>query len=100
MSVMFIILELYIIGRLLSLIAPSFLEFKHRIGAATDTRVLRALSLLLLELLCLVPGVKFIGTVGEFVPFSVGTLVVLGMYFQDQSISIEIFNVRNSSNVP
>jgi hypothetical protein len=79
MSVMFMSLELYIIGRLLSLIAPPFLELKHRIGAVTDTRVLRALSLLLLELFLLVPGVKFIGTVGEFVPFSVGALIVLGM---------------------
>jgi hypothetical protein len=79
MSVIFISLELYIIGRLLSLIAPPFLELKHRIGAVTDTRVLRALSLLLLELLLLVPGVKFIGIVGEFVPFSIGALIVLGM---------------------
>jgi len=83
MSVMFVTLELYIVGRLLSLIAPPFLDFKHRIGAVTDTRVLRALSLLLLELFCLVPGVKFIGIVGEFVPFSIGSLIVLGMCFQD-----------------
>lgn len=85
MSVMFVAQELYIIGRLLSLIAPPFLEFKHRIGAVTDTRVLRALSLLLLELSCLVPGVKFIGIVGEFVPFSIGALIVLGRCSQDPS---------------
>ncbi|OJA18981.1 hypothetical protein AZE42_00357 [Rhizopogon vesiculosus] len=80
MSVMFVTLELYIISRLLSFIAPPFLEVKHRIGAAMDTRVLRALSLLLLELFCLVPGVKFIGIVGEFVPFSIGALIVLAMF--------------------
>ncbi|OAX36203.1 hypothetical protein K503DRAFT_858158 [Rhizopogon vinicolor AM-OR11-026] len=80
MSLIFVTLELYIIGRLLSFIAPPFLEVKHRIGAVTDTRVLRALSLLLLELFCLVPGVKFIGIVGEFVPFSIGALIVLAMF--------------------
>ncbi|KAG2156103.1 hypothetical protein DEU56DRAFT_765562 [Suillus clintonianus] len=80
MSVMFVILELYIIGRLLSLIAPPFLEFKHRIGAATDTRVLRALSLLLFDLLNLAPGLKLIGVIGEFVSFSIGALIVLAMF--------------------
>lgn len=80
MSAMFMTLELYMIGRLLSFIAPPFLEFKHRIGAVTDTRVLRALSLLLFDILNLVPGVKVIGIVGEFVPFSIGALIVLVMF--------------------
>ncbi|KAG1783290.1 hypothetical protein EV702DRAFT_250844 [Suillus placidus] len=80
MSVMFVILELYMIGRILSFIAPPFLEFKHRIGAVTDTRVLRAISLLLFDILNLVPGVKVIGIIGEFVPFSIGALIVLAMF--------------------
>lgn len=80
MSVMFMILELYMIGRLLSFIAPPFLEFKHRIGAVTDTRVLRALSLLLFDILNMVPGVKVVSIVDEFVPFSIGALVVLAMF--------------------
>lgn len=80
MATMFITLELYMIGRLLSLIAPPFLEFRHRIGAVTDTRVLRALSLLLFDILNLVPGVKVIGIIGEFVPFSIGALIVLAMF--------------------
>ncbi|KAG1872649.1 hypothetical protein C8R48DRAFT_670145 [Suillus tomentosus] len=84
MSAMFMILELYIIGRLLSFIAPPFLKFRHRIGAVTDTRVLHVLSLLLFDILNLVPGVKVIGIIGEFVPFSIGALIVLGMYFRDE----------------
>ncbi|KAG1752747.1 uncharacterized protein EDB91DRAFT_1293996, partial [Suillus paluster] len=80
MSLMLVTLELYIIGRLLSFIAPPFLEFKHRIGAITDTRVLRALSLLLFDLLTLVPGVKSIDIIGEFVPFSIGALIVLATF--------------------
>jgi hypothetical protein len=88
MSVMFMILELYMIGRLLSFIAPPFLEFKHRIGAVTDTRVLRALSLLLFDILNLVLGVKVVSIVDEFVPFSIGALVVLGMCFRDELLPI------------
>ncbi|KAG2056385.1 hypothetical protein BDR06DRAFT_952868 [Suillus hirtellus] len=84
MSAMFMILELYMIGRLLSFIAPPFLEFRHRIGAVTDTRVLRVLSLLLFDILNLVPGVKVIGIVGEFVPFSIGALIVLAMFQKHQ----------------
>lgn len=80
MSAMFMTLELYMIYRLLSFIAPPFLEFKHRIGAVTDTRVLRALSLLLFDILNLAPGVKVIGIVGEFIPFSIGALLVLAMF--------------------
>ncbi|KAG2348952.1 hypothetical protein BDR05DRAFT_1055870 [Suillus weaverae] len=80
MSVMLVILEFYMIGRLLSFIAPPFLEFKHRIGAVTDTRVLRAISLLLFDILNLVPGVKVINIVGEFIPFSIGALIVLAMF--------------------
>ncbi|KAG1866577.1 hypothetical protein DFJ58DRAFT_838359 [Suillus subalutaceus] len=88
MSVMFVTLELYIIGRLLSFIAPPFLEFKHRIGAVTDTRVLHALSLLLFDILNLVPGVKAIGIIGEFVPFSIGALIVLD--YTDPSIDKQL----------
>lgn len=80
MATMFITLELYMIGRLLSLIAPPFLEFRHRIGAVTDTRVLRALSLLLFDILNLVPGVRVTGIIGEFVPFSIGALIVLAIF--------------------
>jgi hypothetical protein len=97
---MFITLELYMIGRLLSLIAPPFLEFRHRIGAVTDTRVLRALSLLLFDILNLVPGVKVIGIIGEFVPFSIGALIVLGVYFRDELLPVEMLTMNPSSDVP
>lgn len=88
MFVMFMTLELYMIGRPLSFIAPSFLEFKHRIGAMTDTRILRALSLLLFDILNLVPAVKVIGIVGELVPFSIGALIVLAMFQKRRRIPI------------
>jgi hypothetical protein len=100
MSAIFMTLELYMIGRLLSFIAPLFLEFKHRIGAVTDMRVLRVLSLLLFDILNLVPGVKVTGIIGEFVPFSIGALIVLGMCFQDELLPIEMLTMNHSSDVP
>jgi len=60
------------------LIAPAFMQLKHRLGAMTDVRVLQGISLMLLELLTVVPAVTFTGVLGEFVPFSVGSLAVLG----------------------
>ncbi|KAH7926763.1 hypothetical protein BV22DRAFT_328877 [Leucogyrophana mollusca] len=76
-SIWFLLVELCLVVRLFLLIAPSFLEFRHRVGALVDTRILRALSLLLLELLTVVPDAMFISIVGDFVPFSIGALAVL-----------------------
>ncbi|KIJ70523.1 hypothetical protein HYDPIDRAFT_23623 [Hydnomerulius pinastri MD-312] len=73
-------LESYVLLRLLSLIAPDFLDLRHRVGAIGDTRALRAASLLLLELLTMVPSAVFISIVGDFVPFTVGSLLVLAAF--------------------
>jgi len=52
----------------------------------TDVRILRGISLILLELLIVVPAVTFTGVLGEFIPFSIGSLAVLGqpcgLFFQ------------------
>jgi hypothetical protein len=50
-------------------------------GALTDLRVLRGLSLMFMELLTIVPAATFTGIVGEFIPFSIGALAVLGQCF-------------------
>ncbi|KAF9247084.1 hypothetical protein BU15DRAFT_69926 [Melanogaster broomeanus] len=79
-SLVFIALEFYIFLRLMWLIAPGFLSLRHRVGAIGDSRALRTASLILLELLTVVPGAKFVGIVGEFVPFTIGSLVVLAAF--------------------
>lgn len=47
-------------------------------GVMTDVRILKGLSLVLMELLTIVPSATFTSIPGEFIPFSVGSLAVLG----------------------
>ncbi|KAH7909444.1 hypothetical protein BJ138DRAFT_1155256 [Hygrophoropsis aurantiaca] len=79
-SLIFLFFELYFVIRFFRIIAPSFLAFHHRVGALADTRILRSLSLVLLELLTIVPGSEFIGIVADFVPFSISALIVLASF--------------------
>jgi hypothetical protein len=71
-------LEVYILLRLMWFIAPGFLSLRHRLAAIGDARALRTASLILLELLTVIPGIKFVGIVAEFIPFAIGSLCVLG----------------------
>ncbi|KAH7887704.1 hypothetical protein F5I97DRAFT_1862201 [Phlebopus sp. FC_14] len=79
-SLVYVSLELYVLFRLLSLVAPTFLSLRHRVDAIRDTRVLRVLSLICMELLVIVPSAVFIGLVGEFVPFTFGALLVIAAF--------------------
>jgi len=76
-SLIYIILEVYAIGRLGSFVAPSFFTIWHQIALLQDIRVLRPVSLLLLDLLTIVPSAVFTNILGDFLPFSLGSLVVL-----------------------
>lgn len=77
-SVIFFALEVYAAIRISLFIAPAFLQMKHRTGILKDNRLIRAISLIVLELLTIVPSAIFTGTLGEFIPFSIGALGVLG----------------------
>lgn len=76
-SSVYFLLESYVAVRMALCISPSFLLVKHRLGAIKDPRVMQALSLMLLELLTVVPHAMDIGITGEFVPFSIGALGVM-----------------------
>ena len=54
---------------------------RHKLAVMTDVRVLRGLSLIFMELLTIVPAVTFTDILGEFVPFSIGSLAVLGQFY-------------------
>jgi len=72
-SILYFALEVYAIARImlcLSSGAPMRIVIQ-------DIKVLRPLSLVLLELLTLVPSAVFTNTVAEFVPFSIGAVAVL-----------------------
>jgi hypothetical protein len=89
-SFIYFILELYIVIRLALLIAPVFLQLKHRMGALTDLRVVRGLSLMFMELLTIVPAATFTGIVGEFIPFSIGALAVLAAFNHRSPETVEL----------
>jgi hypothetical protein len=77
-SSIYITLELYLIVRLASILAPPFLSFLHRLGCLRDIRIIWGLSLLLLDLLTIFPMAVFTNVLAEFIPFSIGSLAVLG----------------------
>lgn len=72
-SILNIVLELYIIIRILSLMKPPRLQR----AAIQDTLLVQAGGLLLFDLLVFVPGAILTNLIIEFIPFSVGALTVL-----------------------
>jgi hypothetical protein len=69
--------ELYAITRFYFLLVPSFLRFHHKIQALKDIRLGKALSLLILDLLTVVPSAKPISIAADYIPFVVGVIIVL-----------------------
>ena len=80
LSLLNLVLEVYVIGRLFSLSAPAFLSRKDRLRALGDIRSLRASSLLILDLLTIVPSAVFFNILSEYLPFAVGAILVVGMF--------------------
>ena len=77
-SVLDIIPEVYSLFRIYTLIVPAFLSPRHKFDALLDVRVSRALSLLILDLVTAVPAAHFFNTLADFIPGSLGALLVLG----------------------
>lgn len=77
-SVVHTLLDVYVLSRLMSLIAPGFLSIRHRIRAFVDIRTIRVISLLISELLLITPSVRSVGVVSDSALFTVGSLLVLG----------------------
>ena len=73
-SILNIVLELYIIIRSLSLMQPPRLK----LSIVQDARIVQAGSLLLFDLLVVVPNATFTSLTAEFVTYSIGALGVLG----------------------
>lgn len=79
-SLLNLIFEVYAIIRLVFLLAPSFLMGHHRWDALQDIRLAMALSLLLMDLLTVVPDAIPVSIAAEYIPFSVAAVIVLGKY--------------------
>ncbi|CAE6363255.1 unnamed protein product [Rhizoctonia solani] len=84
-SLLNIVLELYFMGRTFFLLVPHFLQFHHKIEVMMDVRVARVASILALDLLTLLPSALSINTAAEFIPLSLGVLLVLGTRIQPPS---------------
>ncbi|KAG8823435.1 hypothetical protein FRC17_009333 [Serendipita sp. 399] len=81
-----VIFEVYAIIRFATFLAPSFLHFQHRWNAIQDIRIGKALSLLLLDLLTLVPFVTPINIAAECIPWAIATAIVLAAFNQEHEI--------------
>ena len=67
-------------GRIFFLLVPEFLQFHHKVEIMMDFRVARVASILILDLLMLLPSAMSINIAAEFIPFSLGTLLVLAAF--------------------
>ena len=74
MSLITIILEVYLIVRFILLSAPRHLAFTAR----EDVHLVQAGSLLLLDILTIVPDSTKTNTLAQYIPFSIGAIFVLG----------------------
>ncbi|KAK0487014.1 hypothetical protein EDD18DRAFT_657465 [Armillaria luteobubalina] len=75
-SSVFSLLEVYVIAR--TLVLQSYTQGQREwLG---DIHVVQACSLLVFDLLTFVPSAFFIGILGEFIPFSVGSVFVLACF--------------------
>ncbi|KEP52711.1 putative iron reductase [Rhizoctonia solani 123E] len=79
-SLLNIVLELYFMGRTFFLLVPQFLQFHHKVEVMMDVRVARVTSILALDLLTLLPSALSINTAAEFIPLSLGVLLVLAAF--------------------
>lgn len=80
LSIANIVLSAACAVKFLLLASPDFLRGAGRSKGLLDIHVLRALSLLLLDLLTVVPTATFVSISADFVPFSVGSVFVLAAF--------------------
>jgi hypothetical protein len=76
-SLALILAELYLTIRLIFFILPSGLGWLSKLNLLGDSRVYRALSLLLLDVLTITSAAKPTNLLVDFVPFAIGAVVVL-----------------------
>jgi hypothetical protein len=78
------IFECYALLRLTFLLAPPFLRGKHRWEALKDIRIGMALSLLLMDVLTVVPDAIPVSIAADFIPFAIAALIVLGEWLNHE----------------
>jgi len=76
-SLALVLAELYLIIRFIFFISPIGLGWLSKLGLLGDSRVYRALSLLLLDVLTITSAAKPTNLLVDFVPFAIGAVAVL-----------------------
>ena len=72
--------ETYCITRFLNIISPPSFPLQRRLYTLfNDIRIVRAFSLLVFDLIILVPSAVQTTVLGDSLPFSIGALIVLGI---------------------
>lgn len=74
-------MDIYSIVRLLSIIAPPSFPLRRRLDALRDMRIVRGSSLLVFDLIVLVPTGIPTNLLGDSLPFSVAAMIVLSAIF-------------------
>lgn len=86
-SLLNVLFELYVVLRLAILLTPSFLLGRHRWGGLKDIRLGMALSLLLMDLLTVVPHAIPVSIAADYIPFSVAAIIVLIVFNHEQGLA-------------
>lgn len=73
--------EVYLMIKLIFLLAPEFLRLSHRLALILDTYFFRILSLFILDALTVVPSVRELNHLLDSIPFAVGAIIVLGTLY-------------------
>ncbi|KAF8309344.1 hypothetical protein DL93DRAFT_1767032 [Clavulina sp. PMI_390] len=94
-SAMNVLFETYLLARFFTLLVPGFLQPEHQRAALLDSRFSRGLSLLILDVLTVIPTAVAINTVADVVPFSLGSILVLIAFnyrplLADEAISVDL----------
>ena len=76
-SLALVLAESYVVTRFIAFISPRGLGWFSRLDLLGDSRVYRALSLLLLDVLTVTSAAKPTNLLVDFVPFAIGAVVVL-----------------------
>lgn len=80
-----ILFEVYAAFRFAIFLAPSFLRLQHRLEALQDLRMAKCVSLLLLELLTIVPFIIPVNIAAECIPFALASAIVVAVFNQEHA---------------
>ncbi len=80
-SIIHFVVELYLLARLVLLRLPHRPRMRDLINVTKALSIARVLSLLIFDLVTVVPDAMQTNIFAQFIPFSIGALVVLGKPF-------------------